>query len=132
MDKQLYDLALGNLPGFRDPHKPDHRWKPVAVDQRDNATRNYSVEVEEHPHYVSATVKPHEDKITPLSVPKIKWCDVTKDQFCEEQQKDKTLKAVFARVGAVNGRSPDPARARPGRQAVPPSRYHLSVFSGTA
>lgn len=78
MDKPLYDLVLGNLPGVRDPHKPDHKWKPPTVDKSDNATRNCSMEAEECPHYVSATVKPHEDKITPLSVPKIKWCDLTR------------------------------------------------------
>nr|XP_037270745.1 uncharacterized protein LOC119162962 [Rhipicephalus microplus] len=99
IDKPLYKLVHGNLPGVRDPHKPDLKWKPPRVDKSDNVTRDCSMEAEECPQYVSATVKPHEDKITPLSVPKIKWRDVTKDQLTEEQQNDKTLKAVFAKVG---------------------------------
>ena len=97
MDSPLYDVILGNLPGVREPLEPDPKLRRAAVDGSDDTSANFLVE--EMPHNVSATIKPQEGKITPLCVPAIKIGDVSKEKLAEQQQNDKTLKSLFAKVG---------------------------------
>lgn len=98
MKRPLYDLVLGNIPGVRAPDDPNHDW--MTSSSLELHTSQDSREQERPVNFrrcVAALAKPTEKK-TPLCVPPILLCDMTKDQLAEEQQKDVSLKRLFLKV----------------------------------
>uniref|UniRef100_A0A131YW51 Reverse transcriptase n=1 Tax=Rhipicephalus appendiculatus TaxID=34631 RepID=A0A131YW51_RHIAP len=104
MDQPLYDLVLGNLPGVRGPYDPDSDWKQAARTQVDELpVEAHTTKSPGNSSVSSSVVKAKskqqgQDTIKPLYVSTSLLPDVTRAQLVEEQRKDPTLKAIFAKI----------------------------------
>ncbi|KAL1487171.1 hypothetical protein MTO96_046629 [Rhipicephalus appendiculatus] len=104
MDQPLYDLVLGTLPGVRGPYHPDSDWKQAAPTQVDELPVEAHTTKSPANSSVSSSViqakakQQGQDTITPFYVSTALLPDVPRAQLAEEQRKDPTLKAIFAKI----------------------------------
>ena len=129
MEKPIYDLIIGNIPGVRVPEvieSNNGNEKPQKENERlSDVSRKFSVDKREDKLDSIDKVLPgpderekvgavqtrarvaaeHQRKETPLKTPEIKVKDVSPAQFRKDQREDDTLRMLFERV--KNGKEID-------------------------